>query len=163
MALIRDRRIVEDEWSHLDDADAAPLVGAITVSWDRWQAERDALRARSGPVGVRLPNTVEPREIADDLDRLGLVTIDFPRFSDGRGYSLARLLRERHGYRGELRAVGYVLRDQLFYMKRCGFDAFALKEGKDAVGALAAFDEFDVLYQPAADEALPLWRRISRA
>lgn len=162
MALIRDRRIVEDDWSHLDDSDAAPLIGAITVSWDRWQAERDALVTRTAPIGVRLPNTVEPEEITADLGRLGLIAIHFPRFSDGRGYSLARLLRERHGFRGELRATGDVLRDQLFYLHRCGFNAFELKAGKDAVGALAAFDEFDVTYQPAADEALPLWRRSAR-
>lgn len=159
MPIIRNRAVVEDDWTHLGDDQPIPAEGAVSVSWARWQAERAALGGRSAPTGVRLPNTVEPEEISADLDDLALITIDFPTFKDGRGYSLARLLRSRFGYTGELRAVGDVLRDQLFYMYRCGFDAYALKAGKDIHGALEAFDEFTVTYQPAADESLPLWSR----
>ena len=90
---------------------------------------------------------------------LPLLAIAFPRFTDGRGYSLGRLLRERHGYRGELRAVGNVLRDQLFYMHRCGFDAFELQPGKSVTEALEAFAELSVRYQAAVDEPRPLFRR----
>lgn len=162
MALIRDRAVVEDAYTHLEDDAPLPTTGPVSVSWDRWRAQREALGERSDPVGVRLPSDADPAELAPDVDRLALVTIAFTRFTDGRGYSLARLLRERYGFRGELRAVGDVLRDQLFFMQRCGFDAFELKAGKDVEGALAAFDEFDVTYQPAADDARPLWRRARR-
>lgn len=153
--------VVDDALCHIADDEPLPLLGPITVSWRRWQAERDALRARAN-VGVRLPNDVEPAEVAPLLEDVDRVTIDFPNFKDGRGYSLARLLRERFGYDGELRAVGDVLRDQLQAMRRCGFDSFELKAGKDPEDALEAFTEFDVLYQPAVDEALPLWRRVRR-
>lgn len=162
MALIREGALVDDAYTHLDDEAAAPAKGPISVSWDRWLRDREALTAREGPLGVRLPNTIEPAEVAPDLGRFALIAIPFPRFTDGRGYSLARLLRERYGFAGELRAIGNVLRDQLFYLRRCGFDAFELEAGKDAEGALAAFGEFDVTYQPAADEAQPLWRRVER-
>ena len=93
------------------------------------------------------------------LDEVTLLAVEFPKFTDGRGYSIARILRDRYGYTGELRAVGDVLHDQLLFMARCGFDAFELKAGKDIDGALAAFDAFSVYYQGAADEPEPLWRR----
>lgn len=153
--------VVDDDCLHLADDEALPTDGPVTVSWDRWQAERAALVAR-GDAGVRLPNDVEPADAAPLLDGAARVAIPFPHFKDGRGYSLARLLRERFGYRGELRAVGDVLRDQLQAMRRCGFDAFEMKAGKDPHDGLRAFTEFDVTYQPAADEPLPLWRRAAR-
>ena len=85
--------------------------------------------------------------------------MNFPKFTDGRGYSTARLLRERYGYTGELRAIGDVLHDQLFYMARCGFDAFALKDGKDVAKAVNAFETFMTPYQAAVDQPQPLFRR----
>jgi uncharacterized protein (DUF934 family) len=102
-----------------------------------------------------LPSDTSPLAIADDVGRLGLVALEFPRFTDGRPYSHARLLRQRLGYRGELRAVGNVLRDQLLFMRRCGFDAFELPDGADVAAWLSAFDEISVFYQPAADGAPP--------
>jgi uncharacterized protein (DUF934 family) len=93
------------------------------------------------------------------MRHFALVAVNFPQFTDGRGYSSARLLRERYGWRGELRAIGDVFRDQLFYLARCGFDAFALRQGEDAQAALAAFDDFSDAYQTAADRPLPLFRR----
>jgi len=93
------------------------------------------------------------------LDGVSLVAIELPKFTDGRGYSLARLLRDRFGYQGELRAVGHVLRDQLLYLARCGFDTFVLAEGKSLDDGLAAFEDFSVTYQPAADHDQPIWRR----
>ena len=106
-----------------------------------------------------MPNTVDVVEMVADLPRLELVALEFPKFSDGRALSQARLLRERYGYRGEIRAMGDVLRDQLFFMTRCGFDAFEPRPDRSLEDALAAFDEFSASYQPAADQPLPLYRR----
>ena len=157
-SVIKHRRIVEDRWQHLaDDADLP--AGPIIVSLARWQRERKALLERGDPVGVRLPNTADVADLAGDLPVLAVVALEFPKFADGRAYSQARLLRERHGYRGEIRAVGDVLRDQLFFMARCGFDAFELRSDRSLEDALAAFEEFTESYQPAVDQPLPLYRR----
>ncbi|MCX4243881.1 DUF934 domain-containing protein [Paraliomyxa miuraensis] len=162
MEIIKRGEIVTSTFVHLGDEDALPADGApmdVTVTLARWQSERQALRAHPGAVGVRLSPDDELEPLLPDLDALALVAVEFPRFTDGRGYSLARLLRERHGYRGELRAVGNVLRDQLFYMHRCGFDAFELQPGKSIHDALSAFEELSVRYQAGADEPHPLFRR----
>lgn len=92
-----------------------------------------------------------------------LIALDFPAFKDGRCYSHARLLRERYDYQGELRAVGDVLRDQLFFMKRCGIDSFQLRSDKDMEDALNAFNDFSVKYQTAADGAPPIYDVRSKA
>ena len=157
-SVIKNRRIVEDPWRHLAD-DAELPVGPVIVSLARWQRERAALLARGEPVGVRLPNTANVADLAADLPALALVALEFPKFADGRAHSQARLLRERYGYRGELRAVGDVLRDQLFFMARNGFDAFELRADRRLEDALEAFGEFSDSYQPAADQPLPLYRR----
>jgi uncharacterized protein (DUF934 family) len=140
---------VADQWVHVADGEALPEGAAATVGLERWRAERDSLSRRNLPVGVRLRSDDRPEAIAGDLARLALVAVDFPTLDDGRGYSTARLLRERHGFAGELRATGQVLRDQLDQMARCGFDSFELANGAD--GALSAFGELAVVYQPAAD------------
>jgi uncharacterized protein (DUF934 family) len=157
MEIIKDRRIVTDGWRHVADDEAVPETGDVIVSLARWRSEGPALRARAeGRVGVR----VRPDEDVDaTLATLPLVALEFPKFTDGRGYTKARLLRERYGFSGELRAVGYVLRDQIFYMARCGIDAFELAKGKSLEQALGAFDEMSVTYQGAADDPRPLWRR----
>lgn len=118
------------------------------------------LLERGEPVGVRLPNTTDVADLAEDLPLLAVVALEFPKFADGRAYSQARLLRERHGYRGEIRAVGDVLRDQLLFMARCGFDAFELRPDRSLEDALAAFGEFTESYQPAVDQPQPLYRRV---
>lgn len=161
MRVIKDKRIVEDDWSMVPDDAAIPETGDVIVSLSRWGAERELLRQRSGRTGVVLRSEESPADIVE-REALALIAIDFPRFGDGRGYTHARLLRERYDYRGELRAVGNVLRDQLFYMFRCGIESFALQPGKDEQGALDAFEEFSVTYQAAADEKLPLYRRVAR-
>ncbi|MDD9939663.1 MAG: DUF934 domain-containing protein [Myxococcales bacterium] len=158
MELIKRGVVVEDGFKRVAD-DGELSSGDVLVSWARLQAEAASLLARSGRVGVRVPNDVDLEALAPYVEQLDLIAIEFPTYTDGRGYSLARRLRERHGFRGELRAVGDVLRDQLFYMRRCGFDAFELKEGKDVAGALEAFREFSVTYQGAADDPRPLFRR----
>lgn len=160
MQIIKKGEIVTSGWVHLPDAEPLPAERVdVTVSLPRFVAEQDALQTHPGRVGVRLrpEDDVEPQLPA--LLELPLLAIEFPRFTDGRGYSLGRLLRERHGYRGELRAVGNVLRDQLFYMHRCGFDAFELQPGKSVTEALEAFAELSVRYQGAVDEPQPLFRR----
>ena len=157
-SVIKNRAISEDRWQHLDD-DAELPSGPVIVSLARWQRELATLRDRGEPVGVRLPNTVNVADLADDLPALALVALEFPKFTDGRAYSQARLLRERYGYRGEIRAVGDVLRDQLRFMARSGFDAFELRADRNLEDALEAFDEFSDSYQPAADQPLPLYRR----
>jgi uncharacterized protein (DUF934 family) len=108
---------------------------------------------------LRLEPHQDPAAVADRLATAARVEVNFPKFTDGRGYSIARLLRERHGYRGELRAVGDVQRDQLSYLSRVGFDAFLLREGEEAAAALSALAGFSEAYQASADRPLPLFRR----
>jgi len=114
-------------------------------------------------VGVWLEAGEGAEALAADLADLALIGIDFPKFTDGRGYSSARLLRERFGYQGEIRAIGDVLHDQLFYMKRCGIDAFAVRADKDIEAALAGLNVFSETYQTAVDQPQPLFRRRSAA
>jgi len=162
--IIRHRHVATDNWQLLETAadGAAPIVppaGDIIVPLALWLERRDVLQARAGRLGVWLASHEDPALIARDLPQFELVAVNFPQFTDGRGYSIARLLRERYGWQGELRAIGDVLRDQLFYLARCGFDAFALRHGEDAQAALSAFDDFSEGYQTAADHQLPLFRR----
>jgi uncharacterized protein (DUF934 family) len=158
MALIRHRALANDTWRTLEDG-ALPAQGDVIVPLAVWLTERERLLARAGRVGVMLQPNDEPEAIAGDLDRLGVIAIHFPSFADGRGYSTARLLRERLGWGGELRAVGDVQRDQLFFLARVGFDAFVLKDDANVREALAAFEDFSEAYQASVDRPLPLFRR----
>lgn len=124
MPLIRDGQIVEDTWTHIDDESALPESGDVIVSLQRFQSEREALRARVGRTGVTLDNNVEPDEVAELLPEIDLIALTFPAFTDGRAYSQARQLRTHLGYEGELRATGTVLADQAAFLKRVGFDTF---------------------------------------
>lgn len=108
---------------------------------------------------LRLEPADDPAAFADRLENVARVEVNFPKFGDGRGFSVARLLRERHGYRGELRAVGHVVRDHLYYLESCGFDAYELKDGEDPEQALAAFEDFSEAYQASVTRPLPLFRR----
>ncbi|MBI3516209.1 MAG: DUF934 domain-containing protein [Proteobacteria bacterium] len=151
MSLLKDGALAQDPWVAVADDAPLPEDGAPIVSLARWQRDRAALRARNGALGVRLPNAAPVAAIADDLDRLTLVALEFPKFNDGRAFSQARQLRERYRYTGELRATGQVLRDQLLFMTRCGFDAFEVAKG-DPVSAWAnALTDFTVFYQPTGD------------
>ncbi len=109
------------------------------------------MRGATAPIGVLWPNNRKVSELAPYLDRLALVALVFPTFKDGRAYSQARLLRERHGFRGELRATGEVLRDQFLFLLRAGFDAFEVKKDADAPAFVAALARYSVFYQPAGD------------
>ncbi len=162
--IIKHRQTATDSWQLLESAPDGghpqiALTGDIIVPVTLWLAQRDALLFRAGRVGVWLEANEDPALIADDLAQFGVVAVNFPQFTDGRGYSIARLLRERYGWRGELRAVGDVLRDQLFYLARCGFDAFALRADQDPASALTAFDDFSDAYQASVERPLPLFRR----
>ncbi len=108
---------------------------------------------------IRLEPADDPAAVAGELGRAARVEVNFPKFGDGRGYSIARLLRTRYGYRGELRAVGHITRDLLFFMESCGFDAYELREGEDPHEALAAFDDFSEAYQASVARPVPLFRR----
>lgn len=162
--LIKNKCIVPDSWQWLDPAAAAASSAALLADGDwimplaQWIAQRDQPDQRAtggGRRGVWLENTDDPRQLAGDFDKLALIAVRFPKFTDGRGYSLARVLR-RLGWKGELRAVGDVLRDQLFYLTRCGFDAFALRNDQDPQDALTAFSDFSAPYQPAVDDGVRL-------
>jgi uncharacterized protein (DUF934 family) len=111
---------------------------------------------------LRLEPHEDPASVAGRLERLARIEVNFPKYGDGRGYSIARLLRERYGFKGELRAVGQVARDQLWFMANCGFDAFLLREGEDPQEALAAFEDFSESYQASVARPQPLFRRRAR-
>jgi len=151
MALIVNDALVEDAWRTLAEGEAVPATGAVIVPVARWQAEREALRGRDAPVGVRLTSADSPELIADDLDRITLVALEFPIFRDGRAYSYARILRERYGFAGEIRAVGDVLMEQLHFMLRTGFNAFELNSEDPLGDYRKAREEFSVWYQPTGD------------
>lgn len=160
--VIRDRAVVEDAWQTLADGDTALPAGAdVIVPWSAFREAPARFTGHDGRLGVLVDGTADLDALAPHLDALALIAIDFPVFKDGRGYSVARLLRERHGYEGELRAVGDVLRDQLFYMRRVGFDSLALRDDQNVDDAMAAFTDFSAAYQPAMDgtEVSPRWRR----
>ncbi|APE32219.1 hypothetical protein BOX17_15410 [Halomonas aestuarii] len=152
--LIVDRRPAEADWTR-HDGDTAPAEGPALVRLDVW---RDA--GRRTDLAPWLPSDTElTPELAAELQQAPLVGIDFPKFTDGRGYSIARLLRERYGYRGQIRALGDVLVDQLFYLSRCGVDAFSLREDQNVEDALNALTTFSRGYQPGTDDPEPLFRR----
>ncbi len=162
--IIKDRNVAADPWLRLEaNADGslppAPASGDIIVPLAMWREQRARLLVRPGRLGVWLDSHEDPAAIAEDLKLFGVVAVNFPTFGDGRGFSTARLLRERYGWRGELRAVGDIFRDQLLFLESCGFDAFALREGEDPQEALTGFGVFSESYQASIARPLPLFRR----
>jgi uncharacterized protein (DUF934 family) len=168
--IIKGRAIVSDDWQVLrlaegeTVADVALPEGKLIVPLLVWQARRTELdkRTATGTLGIWLADTEGPELIADDLQHFQVIAIDFPKFANGRGYSSAALLRTRYGYKGELRAIGDVLRDQMFYLARVGFDAFAVRPDRSIDDALQALNDYSVTYQSSTDEARPLFRRANR-
>ncbi|CAM3421217.1 DUF934 domain-containing protein [Halomonas lysinitropha] len=145
----------QDEWALSRDEQAMPSRRPVIVPFTLWQQ----LPGEEG-LAPWLPSDTELDDtLAAALSAAPLVAIDFPAFTDGRGYTLARLLRERYGYGGEVRAIGDVLVDQLFYMTRCGFDALALREDQQLEDALRALGAFSVSYQPAVDMGEAIFER----
>lgn len=166
--IIRNDAVVADGWQILRPSAEAPLApdslpgGLIVVPFAFWLQHADALALR-GDAGVWLAGNEEPAPLAPWLPALKLVAVDFPKFTDGRGYSIAYLLRSRLGYRGELRAIGDVLADQLFFMRRVGFDSFAVRADKDIHHALSALKPFSDVYQGSWDNPVPAFRRHHRS
>ena len=159
MPLVEAGHIVEDTYVRaLDDApipDGVPVI----VPAARFIADARDLVQREAPIGVLWPNDRKVAELVPWLDHLSLVALVFPKFRDGRAYSQARLLRERFGYRCELRATGDVLRDQFQFLLRAGFDSFEVKKPADALVFAKAAARYSVFYQPSADGGAPVLRR----
>lgn len=154
--LIKQREIVADTWKYADEDAAAD---AVIVPFARFQQEREQWLSSGKKLGVRLAPADSVEAIVADLPKLALVACEFGGIGEGRGYTHAQLLRRRYNFKGEIRAVGKIQRDQVFYMARCGFDAFEFPEGADLNVALTAFDDFTVAYQPSADQGVALQRR----
>ncbi|MEI7456060.1 MAG: DUF934 domain-containing protein [Nitrosomonadales bacterium] len=165
--IIKNKSIVEDDWAvlRLGEGEAADSVlvapGRVIVPLNVWQAQRETLQTRA-ELGVWLASSDRPEALQEDIKKFAVIAVDFPKFADGRGYTIAYLLRERLGFTGELRAIGDVLRDQLFYMQRVGFDAFAVRQDKDINDALKGLSDFSENYQASVDQPKPLFRRVQR-
>lgn len=169
--LIRSRQLISDEWVtfELPEGDtpesvAVPPAPTFTMfPLAVWKARKQELLSQETKegrsIGVWLAPTDDPTDLATDIEQLNLIGICFPKFADGRGYSAATLIRQRLGFKGELRAFGDIGRDQLFYLSRVGFDSFLIPEGRDASDALRGLDDFPETYQTATDQSLPLFRR----
>jgi len=158
--LIKQRVVSDDRWNLVREATAVsdlPDGVPVIVPLKLWIERRAALIAR-GDVGVWLAPDEDPAAVAGDVARLPVIAIDFPQFTDGRGYSHARLLRDRFGFTGELRAIGDVQRDQLYYLSQCGFDAFVIRDGKSAEDALHGLHDFSDGYQ-RTQQRTPWFRR----
>jgi uncharacterized protein (DUF934 family) len=165
--IIKGRAVVADDWRvlRLDEgetaADAVVPDGKVIVPLAVWQAQRESLSARAA-IGVWIASDERPEVLKGDLDKFAVVAVDFPKFTDGRGYSIAYNLRMRLAYTGELRAIGDVLRDQLFQMQRTGFDAFATRQDRNIHDALKGLTDFSEVYQASVDQKSPLFRRQER-
>jgi uncharacterized protein (DUF934 family) len=158
--IIRDGVIVSDDYVRWDGEGDMPQVDRLLVPLSVFanDAEHIATVSKQGP-GIIVAGHAEVDDILPWLPAVKLIAVDFPKFTDGRGYSLARLLRERHGFRGELRAMGDVLRDQLFFMYRCGFNAFDVRSDRSLEDALLGLKDFTVTYQGDVHDARPVYRR----
>ena len=165
--IIKDKAIVDDHWHvlKLNEGDSPDTVsvpeGHQIVPLQVWLSQKTTLSSRKD-IGVWLASDERAEQLKDDVATLPLIAIDFPAFADGRGYSIAFNLRTRLGYDGEIRAIGDVLRDQLFYMQRVGFNAFATREDRPIEDALKGLTDFSDVYQTSWDQKMPLYRRASR-
>jgi uncharacterized protein (DUF934 family) len=151
MPLVKGGKIITDPLIHVADDAEIPGQGAILISAARFLENAEALSQRAGKNGVIWPNNRDVDDLVPHLGQLAAIALVFPTFRDGRAYSQARLLRERHGYKGELRATGQVLRDQFVFMLRAGFDAFEVKKESDAEAFAATVKRYSVFYQPTGD------------
>jgi len=150
--LLRDGQLVADDWRYLSEVqspDGAPLI----LTFDQWLSDRERWLGVGGRLGVMLAPAHKVEFLAPDLARFALVGAEFPGPSDGRGYTQGRLLRERWKFTGELRAAGYVRRDQLFFLARCGFNSFELPDS-EIESAKTALATFSAAYQPSNDLGL---------
>ncbi len=159
MPLLKDGKEIADVWAFVEDEAELSPGGCFTVSLGRFLSEQDMLLARNEDVGVRLGPADDPELLKPVLDKLNLIEVAFPKYTDGRGYSIANLLRRRLGYEGELRAVGEVLRDQLGFMTRAGFDQIVFDADDAEAKYAAATGEFTDVYQANADGRATIFER----
>lgn len=162
--LIKDNAIVDDFWVLLKEATNPGVLVALPgrnliVPLKFWQLYQDELSEHGGNVTIWLDSDENVNDIREPLDSFPLIALNFPVFSDGRSYTNARELRELLNYTGEIRAIGDVLRDQLYYMHRCGFNAFQMRYDQDLNTCLQAFNDFHTGYQASIDQPVPLFRR----
>ena len=163
--LIKNGALAEDRWSLRRELNALQDLAHGSheiVPLAFWLAHRDALLAR-GDVGVWLAPDSDPEALSGGVAGLPLIAVDFPSFTDGRGYSIGRLLRDRYGFKGELRAIGDILRDQLFALAECGFDAFDIRKDRDAAAALEGLADFASTYATTSRTPQPWFRRRKEA
>ena len=146
MQLIKDQQIIENTWQYLADNEELK-TGNVSVSFARWQRDKQQLLAHEGKLGVRMSSTDSVDELADDLEKLQLIELDFPDFADGRLFSQAWLLRGRYHYQGEIRAIGYYIPDQVFYLARVGVNAFSPKVSEELSDIMNKLNDFTVNYQ----------------
>ena len=162
MPLVKNAKILSDLFVHVADGAELPGDGAVLISAARFLDDPETLCRRAGKLGVIWPNNRDVDDLVPYLDRIALIALVFPSFRDGRAYTQARLLRERHGYDGELRATGQVLRDQFVFMLRAGFDSFDVKKQADAEAFGEAARRYTVFYQPTGDGQLSALHRRSQ-
>ncbi len=146
MQIIKDRQIIENNWSFIEDDQALP-TGNVIISLSRWQAGKPQLQQHVTQLGLRLQPSDNITDIAQDLAHFDLIDLHFPVFTDGRGFSQAKLLRDRYQYAGEIRASGNFMVDQVFYMTKVGINAFELNDEKQLPLAISLMDDFSVSYQ----------------
>jgi uncharacterized protein (DUF934 family) len=168
MPKLLDRGVLTDDtWQLIEDPDGAAVSAApeqaILVSRSVWEDRHTSLRGHSGPIGLWLDVDTEAEDLARVLDDVPLIAIRFPAFTDGRGLSLAVLLRTRLGFAGELRAIGAVHEDIVHYMDRCGFDTYSLADNRNHAAALRATASSSGHYQGSVREPEPVFRRVQRA
>lgn len=156
--IIHNGAVVEDNWQLIaKDFDGELPSGNVLLPMQYWLDNRDALSSHADTVGIWIDSDEEVELIGEDADKFSVIGVNFPVFADGRGFSTGRLLRERYQFTGQLRAMG-VIRDQLFYLKRCGFDAYQLREGYDPEESLDSLTDFSENYQTSVDQPEPLFR-----
>lgn len=156
--MIKDGQVIENTWILLSEEDASNNDGQCILPLTTFLDDADAFKGRNN-IGVWLNNDIDLNAVAERILHLPLIAIDFPVFMDGRGFSLARLLRERFAYKGEIRAVGHVIRDQLTYLKRCGFNSFCFADDVDVNAAVASLNDFTEAYQTSVDIPEPIFKR----
>lgn len=161
MRVIKDKAVVNDDWQLIREIenDAAMPEGNVIVPLAYWQANRDELLKSKSEHAIWIDGDIVTEDILDDLEHFTMIALDFPAFKDGRSYSHAHLLRQRYGYKGELRAIGDILCDQLFFLQRCGMNSFEIRADKDIEDALKSLTDFTVRYQAAADDAVPIYKQ----
>jgi uncharacterized protein (DUF934 family) len=159
MPLVEGGRIVEDRYLRVTDDAPIPERVPVIVPAKRFLADAGELTRRDGSLGVAWPNDRRLAELAPWLGHVALVALEFPKFKDGRAYSQARLLREKYGFRGTLRATGDILRDQFLFLVRAGFDSFDVKKSADAKAFPEVMARYSVVYQPGADGRIAALRR----